>query len=126
MPAAPPVAMPQPMWDPAMMPPINVIVNFPAPAPPPRFSLRRLRPAWNGSAAIAALILVPVTSRVLGVEDYGVLYTGAVLAAIGELVAVMKQRRSGWLVRALSFHVVFAAFLTPVGLHALSYPLTGV
>ncbi|MGV9315188.1 hypothetical protein ACWDR0_23840 [Streptomyces sp. NPDC003691] len=92
---------------------------------PARFSVARLRPVWNGSAAVAGLLLVPVTGQ-LDPDAFGAVYAAAAVAVVGELGARMKHRRSGWLVRALSWHVVLISFLTPAGIHALSYLFTGV
>ncbi|MFE2728376.1 hypothetical protein [Kitasatospora sp. NPDC059327] len=121
---------PTPVYAPAT--PVTYVTNnhyYPAapaePALPARFSPARLRPAWNGTAAVAGLLLVPVTAH-LDSDLYVVVYLAAGLAAIGELVAVMKRQRSGWLVRLLSCHVVWISVLTPVGLHAIGQIFTGV
>ncbi|MEU8927515.1 hypothetical protein AB0D10_42530 [Kitasatospora sp. NPDC048545] len=113
--------------------PVTYVTNnhhyYPAapvePVAPAHFSLARLRPAWNGTAAVCGLLLVPVTAH-LDADKYGVYCAAAVLAGVGELFAVMKQRRSGWLVRLLSCHVAWCAFLTPIGLHTIGYLFTGV
>ncbi|MEO3978077.1 hypothetical protein [Streptomyces sp. CAU 1734] len=91
---------------------------------PARFSLSRLRPVWNGTAALTGLLLVPVTGQ-LDVDHFGVVYAAAAIAVVGELGARMKHRRSGWPVRVLSWHVVQIGFLTPAGIHALAYLFTG-
>ncbi|MFB7918089.1 hypothetical protein [Streptomyces sp. NPDC056061] len=114
----------------AAAPPVTYVTNnhfYPAAAQEPgaRFSLARLRPAWNGTAAAAGLFLVPVTGQ-LSADLYGVVYAAAAVAAFGELSARMRHRRSSWPVRLLSWHVAEISFMTPVGIHALTHIFTGV
>ncbi|MEV8103578.1 hypothetical protein [Streptomyces sp. NPDC088135] len=110
-------------------PPVTYVTNnhyYPAAQEPAaRFSLARLRPVWNGTAAFAGLLLVPVTGH-LSADLYGVVYAAAAVAAVGELGARMKHRRSSWPVRLLSWHVAEISFMTPAGIHALTYIFAGV
>ncbi|MEV4559088.1 hypothetical protein AB0K51_19150 [Kitasatospora sp. NPDC049285] len=116
---------------PPVVPSINVVHQhfYGAPAVPvqaPRFSLRRV--VTSGTEALRAtggLVLVAVVYKADAGYYEGV-WLAAGLAAVGELVARLKNQYVGWLVRVLTYAVVEASVLTPVGRHAVSYLFTGV
>jgi hypothetical protein len=114
-------------WPLAPAGPINVVVTM-QPARQPLLSWSRLHPLWNLTAGLAGLVLVPETNKLLHIagDQPGVIYTAALSVLVAEAAAMMKRRRSGWLVRAATWHVALLAVLTPAGLHALSLPFTGV
>ncbi|MFF8618139.1 hypothetical protein [Streptomyces sp. NPDC015350] len=134
-PAGPPAAPPPPRGD------GGVAVAAPAPAPtvhhhhyypaqpaqqdrPPRFSLSRLHPAWNGTALVGGLLLLPVTGKALHIcgDEPGVLM--AALAAAG--ILELRSRGRSWPVRVLTCNFLASCFVTPAGLYLLGYLFTGV
>ncbi|MFJ4799147.1 hypothetical protein [Kitasatospora purpeofusca] len=110
--------------------PITYVTNHhyypaaPAAAVPARFSVARLRPAWNASALVAGLMLVPVTGKVLHVfgDEYGVVMAALVATGLLEL----KHRGRSWLVRVLTCNLIASSAVTAAGLHMYGYIVTGV
>ncbi|MGI5262459.1 hypothetical protein [Streptomyces angustmyceticus] len=96
-----------------------------APAEQGRFRIGRLHPAWNGSALVAGLFLVPGTSTVLNTvfgDEYGVMMAALALTGLLEL----RHRGRSWLVRALTCNLLASSVVTGAGLHMYGYIVTGV
>ncbi|TBO58881.1 hypothetical protein EYS09_14970 [Streptomyces kasugaensis] len=111
-------------------PPVTYVTNnyYPAapggPVAPARFSLSRLHPAWNGSALVAGLLLVPVTGKILHIcgDEPGVMM--AALAAAGLLE--LRSRGRSWVARVLTCNVIASSLVTASGLYMYGYLVTGV
>ncbi|MCX4970802.1 hypothetical protein OHA98_39875 [Streptomyces sp. NBC_00654] len=93
------------------------------PAAGGRFSLSRLHPAWNGSALVAGLVLLPVTGKVLHVcgDEPGVLVVALAAAGLLEL----RARGRSWLVRVLTCNLLASSLVTGAGLYLWGYLVTG-
>jgi hypothetical protein len=112
------------------VPPVYVTVNWPDPPPRAaerRFSLANVRWLFNGTAGLAAVFLLPVANDALHVcgDEYGIVYAGVLAAAVLETVSA-GRRQPRWRFRAFTFLMAAVTVATPAGLHAISYPITGV
>lgn len=98
------------------------------PAPPAaqgRFRISRLHPAWNASALVAGLLLVPGTSAILNNVfggEYGVMMAALACAGLLEL----RHRGRSWPIRALTYNLLASSAVTAAGLHMYGYIVTGV
>ncbi|GGX55798.1 hypothetical protein [Streptomyces noursei] len=95
-----------------------------APARQGRFRISRLHPAWNVSALVAGLLLVPDTSRLMNLfgDEYGVMMGALALTGLLEL----RFRGRSWLVRVLTCNLVASSAVTAAGLHMYGVIVTGV
>ncbi|MFB6881229.1 hypothetical protein ACFCY8_10385 [Streptomyces noursei] len=96
-----------------------------APAAQGRFRISRLHPAWNASALVAGLLLVPDTSTLMNTlfgNEYGVMMAALALTGLLEL----RFRGRSWLVRALTCNLVASSTVTAAGLHMYGVIVTGV
>ena len=107
----------------------QVTVVLPGPAAPARFSLARIRPLYQGTAAFVGLLLTPITNGILQHQVHDWVWavpTGLVGAVLVELRCRKNATWVRWAARAVTFNMLWAIFLTEAGRETVVYVTTGI